>query len=78
MAKELVKDKIRVNAVAPGVIERPLHEGHLSPEVLKSFANAIPMGRLGAAQQCFGAFLFLASEAASGYVTGQVIEANCG
>ncbi|MDM0110954.1 SDR family NAD(P)-dependent oxidoreductase [Variovorax sp. J22R133] len=78
MAKELVKDKIRVNAVAPGVIETPFHDGHSSAEVLKNFANAIPMGRLGTAQECTGAFLFLASESASGYVTGQVIEVNGG
>jgi 3-oxoacyl-[acyl-carrier protein] reductase len=78
MAKELVKEKIRVNAVAPGVIETPFHDGHSSPEVLKNFANAIPMGRLGTADECVGAFLFLASEAASSYVTGQVIEVNGG
>ncbi|WP_213955802.1 SDR family NAD(P)-dependent oxidoreductase [Variovorax sp. dw_954] len=78
MAKELVKDKIRVNAVAPGVIETPFHDGHSSPEVLKNFANAIPMGRLGTAQECVGAFFYLASESASGYVTGQVIEVNGG
>ncbi|MEJ8821252.1 SDR family NAD(P)-dependent oxidoreductase [Variovorax humicola] len=78
MAKELVKDGIRVNAVAPGVIETPFHDGHSSPEVLKNFANAIPMGRLGTAQECVGAFLFLASAAASGYVTGQVLEVNGG
>ena len=78
MAKELVKDKIRVNAVAPGVIETPFHDGHSSPEVLKNFANAIPMGRLGTAQECVGAFLFLASENAGSYVTGQVIEVNGG
>jgi 3-oxoacyl-[acyl-carrier protein] reductase len=78
MAKELVKDKIRVNAVAPGVIATPFHDGHSSPDVLKNFASAIPMGRLGTAQECVGAFLFLASEAASGYVTGQVIEVNGG
>ena len=78
MAKELVKDRIRVNAVAPGVIETPFHDGHSSPEVLKNFANAIPMGRLGTAEECVGAFLFLASETASGYVTGQVVEVNGG
>jgi 3-oxoacyl-[acyl-carrier protein] reductase len=78
MAKELVKDKIRVNAVAPGVIETPFHDGHSSPEVLKSFANAIPMGRLGTAQECVGAFLFLANEQASSYVTGQIVEVNGG
>ena len=60
MAKELVKDKIRVNAVAPGVIETPFHDGHSSPEVLKNFASAIPMGRLGTAEECIGAFMFLA------------------
>lgn len=78
MAKELVKDNIRVNAVAPGVIETPFHDGHSSPEILKNFSNAIPMGRLGTAQECAGAFLFLASKSASGYVTGQVIEVNGG
>ena len=78
MAKELVKDKIRVNAVAPGVIETPFHDGHSSPEVLKNFANAIPMGRLGTADECVGAFLFLASEVASSYITGQIIEVNGG
>lgn len=78
MAKELVKNRIRVNAVAPGVIDTPFHEGHSSPEILKSFTNAIPLGRLGTAQECAGAFLFLASEAASSYITGQIVEVNGG
>lgn len=78
MAKELVKDHIRVNAVAPGVIDTPFHEGHSSPEILRSFSAAIPMGRLGSAEECTGAFLFLASERASSYVTGQIIEVNGG
>ncbi|MGH6627241.1 MAG: SDR family NAD(P)-dependent oxidoreductase [Burkholderiaceae bacterium] len=78
MAKELAKDNIRVNAVAPGVIETPFHDGHSSPEILRNFAAAIPMGRLGTAQECVGAFMFLASEAVSGYVTGQIIEVNGG
>jgi 3-oxoacyl-[acyl-carrier protein] reductase len=78
MAKELVKQGIRVNAVAPGVIETPFHAGHSSAEMLRNFAGAIPMGRLGTAQECVGAFLFLASAAASGYVTGQILEVNGG
>jgi 3-oxoacyl-[acyl-carrier protein] reductase len=78
MAKELVPQKIRVNALAPGVIETPFHEGISSPDILQSFAKSIPMGRLGTADECTGALLFLASEAASGYVTGQVIEVNGG
>ena len=38
----------------------------------------IPMGRLGTAEECVGAFLYLASERMSGYVTGQIIEVNGG
>lgn len=78
MAKELAKDRIRVNAVAPGVIDTPFHEGHTNAETLKMFTNAIPMARIGTAQECVGAFLFLASELASGYVTGQIVEVNGG
>jgi 3-oxoacyl-[acyl-carrier protein] reductase len=78
MAKELVKDNIRVNAVAPGVIDTPFHEGHSSPEILRKFADAILMGRLGTADECSGAFLFLASAQASSYITGQIIEVNGG
>ncbi|WP_019013107.1 SDR family oxidoreductase [Elioraea tepidiphila] len=38
----------------------------------------IPMRRVGTAEECVGAFLFLCSAAMSGYVTGQVIEVNGG
>ena len=36
------------------------------------------MGRLGSADECAGAFLFLASDAASSYITGQIVEVNGG
>jgi 3-oxoacyl-[acyl-carrier protein] reductase len=78
MAKELAPQRIRVNAVAPGVIDTPFHDGLSSPEMLQQFAAAIPMGRLGSAAECAGAFLFLADDAASSYVTGQIIEVNGG
>jgi 3-oxoacyl-[acyl-carrier protein] reductase len=78
LAKELVKDKIRVNAVAPGVILTPFHDRYSTPQLLESFKAAIPMNRLGTADECAGAFLFLASEQMSGYVTGQIIEVNGG
>jgi 3-oxoacyl-[acyl-carrier protein] reductase len=38
----------------------------------------IPMNRLGTAEECVGAFLYLASEQLSGYVTGQIVEVNGG
>lgn len=78
LAKELVGDRIRVNAVAPGVIQTPFQDRFSTPAMLESFRTGIPMGRLGTADECVGAFLFLASEQLSGYVTGQVIEVNGG
>jgi 3-oxoacyl-[acyl-carrier protein] reductase len=78
LAKELVKDRIRVNAVAPGVITTPFHERYSTPQMLEGFRATIPMNRLGAADECAGAFLFLASETMSGYITGQTIDVNGG
>jgi 3-oxoacyl-[acyl-carrier protein] reductase len=78
LAKELVGDRIRVNAVSPGTIATPFHERYSTPEGLKAVAATIPMGRLGSAEECVGTYLFLSSEALSGYVTGQVIEVNGG
>jgi len=77
-AKELVKDKIRVNAVSPGVIATPFHDRFSTPEMLEGFKATIPMNRLGEADECAGAFLFLASGQMSGYITGQIIEVNGG
>jgi 3-oxoacyl-[acyl-carrier protein] reductase len=74
LAKEVVRDNIRVNAVSPGVIETPFHDRYSTPAMLESFKAAIPMNRLGTA----GAFLYLASDALSGFVTGQILEVNGG
>ncbi len=78
LAKELVKDRIRVNAVAPGVITTPFHDRYSTPQMLESFKATIPMNRIGEADECAGAFLFLASEQMSGYMTGQILEVNGG
>jgi 3-oxoacyl-[acyl-carrier protein] reductase len=77
-AKELVKDRIRVNAVSPGVIMTPFHQRYSTPEQLKAMQAMIPMDRLGTPDECAGTFVYLASDAASGYVTGQNIEVNGG
>jgi 3-oxoacyl-[acyl-carrier protein] reductase len=78
LAKELVKDNIRVNAVSPGVITTPFHERYSTPAMLEAMRATVPMGRLGSADECAGAFLFLASDELSSYVTGQVVEVNGG
>ncbi len=77
-AKEFVGDKIRVNAVAPGVIATPFHDRYSTAEQMEQQRRAIPMGVVGTAEHCVGAYLFLASESLSGYITGQIIEVNGG
>ncbi|MEO6025148.1 MAG: SDR family oxidoreductase [Burkholderiales bacterium] len=78
LAKEVVKDNIRVNAVAPGVILTPFHERYSTKAQLDMLQGTIPMGRLAGSDECNGAYLYLASNALSGYVTGQVMEVNGG
>ena len=77
-AKELIGEKIRVNGVSPGVITTPFHERYSTPEALEAMRKTIPAGRLGVAEDCVGAYLFLASEMLSSYVVGQIIEVNGG
>jgi len=77
LAKELAPRNIRVNAIAPGVIETPFHDKFSTPELLESFRKGIPLGRLGTAEECAGAVLYLVSPLAS-YVTGQSIDINGG
>ena len=78
LAKELAGRQIRVNAVAPGVITTPFHDKFSTPEQLEAMRLTIPMARLGTADECVGAFIYLASEKLSSYVTGQIIEVNGG
>jgi 3-oxoacyl-[acyl-carrier protein] reductase len=78
LAKELAREDIRVNAVAPGVIATPLHDRLTPPDVMQGFLAAIPMNRAGVPDECVGAYLFLASPSLSGYMTGQIIEVNGG
>ncbi|MFO1318562.1 MAG: SDR family NAD(P)-dependent oxidoreductase [Burkholderiales bacterium] len=78
LAKELVKDNIRVNAVAPGVIQTPFHDRYSTPQMLEAFRATIPMNRIGTSDECAGSFLFLASDGMSSYITGQILEVNGG
>jgi len=78
LAKELAGSHIRVNAVSPGTILTPFHERFTKPEQMQATIATIPMGRAGTPEECVGTFFFLASDALSGYVTGQIIEVNGG
>ncbi|CAN5513309.1 SDR family oxidoreductase [soil metagenome] len=78
MAKELAGDNVRVNAVSPGTVYTAFHERHSTPDKLEATRKTIPLGRLGTAEDIAGTFLYLASDQASGYVTGQVIAVNGG
>jgi 3-oxoacyl-[acyl-carrier protein] reductase len=78
MAKELIPFGIRVNAVAPGVIDTPFHERYSSAAQMAAMLATVPQGRLGTPEDCIGAYLFLASTTLSPYIIGQVIEVNGG
>jgi NAD(P)-dependent dehydrogenase (short-subunit alcohol dehydrogenase family) len=71
LAREVAKEGVRVNAVAPGAIETEIH----SPGRLQRVTPAIPMGRPGTAAEVAEAILFLLSPAAS-YVTGTVLRVS--
>ncbi|MCC0022891.1 MAG: SDR family oxidoreductase [Hyphomicrobiaceae bacterium] len=77
MAREFVQHKIRVNTIAPGFIITPFHAN--TPQELQDAAvQQIPMHRFGSAEECVGAYVFLASDNMSGYITGQIIDVNGG
>mgnify|MGYP001432781554 CR=1 FL=1 len=78
MAKEFIPFGIRVNAVAPGVIDTPFHERYSTEAQLKAMLATIPQGRLGTVEDCVGVYLFLACQSLSGYIIGQTIEVNGG
>ena len=77
MAQDLAAKGIRVNAVAPGVIDTPFHAA-TPPERMEAMRKAVALGRLGVAEDCVGPVVFLCSETMSGYVTGQILHVNGG
>jgi 3-oxoacyl-[acyl-carrier protein] reductase len=78
MALEFGKFGIRVNSVGPGYIQTPFQDRYSLPGQGAQVAGAVPLGRVGTAEDCVGTYLFLASEALSGYITGQMIDVNGG
>lgn len=74
LARELGKDNIRVNAVAPGVIKTDMVAA-LPDSVIQPLIKTIPLGRVGEPEDVANAFVFLASDMAS-YITGVVLSVD--
>jgi NAD(P)-dependent dehydrogenase (short-subunit alcohol dehydrogenase family) len=77
LAKELVADGIRVNAVRPGIINTELHAKGGEPGRIDRIAPTIPMQRAGEADEVANAILWLASDEAS-YITGSLLDVSGG
>lgn len=75
-ARELARQNITVNAIAPGFIDVGMSKG-MPDEVTENFKKQIPLGRLGDVNEIVDAALFLASPMAS-YITGHVLNVNGG
>ncbi len=76
LAKELGPSNIRVNAIAPGIIDTDMNN-NLNREELSEFVSNIPIGRIGNVEDVAQLVCFLASDLSS-YITGQVINTNGG
>ncbi|WP_050631138.1 SDR family NAD(P)-dependent oxidoreductase [Bradyrhizobium viridifuturi] len=78
LARELAADGIRVNAIAPGVIETAMTEATRNdPARLAGFVSRTPLGRVGQPEELVGPVVFLASELAS-YVNGVTMPVDGG
>jgi 3-oxoacyl-[acyl-carrier protein] reductase len=75
-ARELARQQITVNAIAPGFIDVGMSKG-MPENVTAEFNKQIPLGRFGRAEEIVDAALFLASPMAS-YITGHVLNVNGG
>ncbi len=77
LSKSLAKDKIRVNAVAPGPVWTPLIPSSFPEDHIPEFGEKVPLGRPGQPVEIAPSYLFLATDDSS-YMTGQVLHPNGG
>jgi len=77
LAREVATEGIRVNAVAPGLIETELHAVAGLPERVERMAPTVPMGRAGTAEEVANCVRFLVSPAAA-YVTAAIVPVSGG
>lgn len=78
LARELAPDNIRVNAVAPGFFPTAQNKRILSEQRVAAIMDHTPAKRLGEPDDLVGAVIWLASDAASRYVTGAIIRVDGG
>ncbi len=74
-AQTMAEHFVRVNAIAPGGVDTPMHAHHR--DFLMEYEKYIPLGRMTVAEDLVGTAIFLASDA-SAYITGQTIHVNGG
>ncbi|MFD2613340.1 SDR family oxidoreductase [Paenibacillus gansuensis] len=78
LARELAPQGVRVNAIIPGFIPAEQNRAILSKERVESIMNHTPMKRFGTPEEMQGTVVWLASEAASSFVTGALIRVDGG
>lgn len=76
-ARELARNQITVNAIAPGFIDTDMTRGTMPDDVVRKFMEQVPLGRIGKVEDIVNAAMFLCSPH-SGYITGQVLHVNGG
>jgi len=77
LSKEVAGEGIRVNAVAPGLIDTEIHASGGQPDRVERMRSAIPMGKAGTAEEVADTILYLLSEQSS-YVTGTILRVSGG
>ncbi|WP_238297952.1 SDR family oxidoreductase, partial [Methylobacterium soli] len=77
LAREVAPEGIRVNAVAPGIIDTEIHASGGQPDRARALAPLIPMQRPGTAEEIGGPIVWLLSEEAA-YMTGAIVDVTGG
>jgi NAD(P)-dependent dehydrogenase (short-subunit alcohol dehydrogenase family) len=78
LAREWATQGVRVNAIQPGFFPAEQNRKILTPERTAQIMSHTPMKRFGEAKELIGAALFLASDAASSFVTGSIVKVDGG